>query len=58
MMGGDVPSMEILVEDFFSDEVIIQFNVFSTGMKNRIGRKGEGTDIINPQVWSRKKRNP
>jgi hypothetical protein len=58
MMSWDVPSIEILVEDLFSDEVVIHFNVFGAGMKYRIGGEGESTDIINPQAWSTKKRNP
>jgi hypothetical protein len=39
MMSGDIPSNEILVENFFSDEVVIHFNAFGAGMKDRIGRE-------------------
>jgi hypothetical protein len=47
--------MEILVENFFSDEVVIHFNVFgpNIGLEER-----ESSNIINPQAWSVEKRNP
>jgi hypothetical protein len=39
MMSEDILSNEILVENFLSDEVVIHFNVFGGGMKDRIGRE-------------------
>jgi hypothetical protein len=38
--------MKILVENFFSDEVVIHFNVFGPGMKYRIGGERERAPIL------------
>ena len=46
ILCSQIADVKILYFDLFSDEMIVNFNVFHPGMKNRIGGEISRTNVI------------
>jgi hypothetical protein len=57
IVGGDEGKGDIFIKDLLTHKVVINLNVFGSGMINWIGSKGKGTHIVTPNDRSCPKRN-
>ena len=49
ILGGDEPNLNVLFSNSITNEVIIDFNMLSASMKDRIDRQVGSTQIITPK---------
>jgi hypothetical protein len=52
--GGEVVELNVFVENLFSDEVDVNFDVLGSGMGDRIGGNGKGARVITPNCGRRR----
>lgn len=57
IFGGYEPDVQDLSSDLFSDKVVINFYVFSMGMKNWVGCEIRGTEIVTLYAWCSRLKN-
>ena len=51
--SGNIASRDIIVHDFFTDKVVVYFNVFGSSMEDGIRSKCQSANIVTPECWRR-----
>ena len=57
IMCRDEFKHHISPEDFLTNKMVVNLNVLSTGMEDRISCNGQSTHIVTPEEWRMRKEN-